>query len=114
MKSATDKKGVEHTEAFKYFRDIVFFQEEKGSPLWLLVEQQNGYSLSGLYHTGIRDDPISAFKVQHMAWCCLNSRRPLGVLAHVSSSMLWPHSMTDATRGSRPGNVLQSGQLHSL
>ena len=34
----------------------------------LLVEQKNGYTLSGLYHSGIRDDLVSAFKVQHMAW----------------------------------------------
>ena len=35
--------------------------------------------------------------------CC-----PDGILAQVSSSMLWPPSKTDATKGSRPGKVPQS------
>ena len=68
MEEAWDKKDLVDTEEFKYFRDLIFYQEERGSPLRLLVERQNGYSMSGLYHTGIRDDPVQAFKVQHMAW----------------------------------------------
>ena len=34
----------------------------------MLVEQKDGYSTNGLYHTGIRDELVSAFQVQHMAW----------------------------------------------
>ena len=30
------------------------------------MDQRNGYSYSGFYHTGIRDDPIPSFKCQHM------------------------------------------------
>ena len=62
MEEAWDKKDLVDTEEFKYFRDLIFYQEERGSPLRLLVERQNGYSMSGLYHTGIRDDPVQAFK----------------------------------------------------
>ena len=68
MEEASDKKELVDTEGYKYFRDLIFYQEERGSPLRLLVEQQNGYATSGLYHTGIRDDPIQSFKVQHMVW----------------------------------------------
>ena len=66
MEEASDKKELVDTEEYKYFRDYVFYQEERGSPLRVLVDQRNGYSYSGFYHTGIRDDPIPSFKCQHM------------------------------------------------
>ena len=66
MEEASDKKELADTEEYKYFRDYVFYQEERGSPLRVLVDQRNGYSYSGFYHTGIRDDPIPSFKCQHM------------------------------------------------
>eukprot|EP00439_Symbiodinium_sp_Y106_P030437 s1316_g3.t1 len=66
MEEASVRKELVDTEEYKYFRDYVFYQEERGSPLRVLVDQRNGYSYSGLYHTGIRDDPIPSFKCQHM------------------------------------------------
>ena len=42
MKSATDKKGVEHTEAFKYFRDIVFFKKKRGVLCGFLLSSRTG------------------------------------------------------------------------
>ena len=68
MEEASDKKELVDTEEYKYFRDYVyvFYQEERGSPLRVLVDQRNGYSYSGFYHTGICDDPIPSFKCQHM------------------------------------------------
>ena len=66
MEEASDKQELVDTEEYKYFRDYVFYQEERGSPLRVLVDQRNGYSYSGFYHTGIRDDPIPSFKCQHM------------------------------------------------
>ena len=68
MEEASDKKELVNTEEYKHFRDSVFYHEERGSKLRLLTEQQNGYGYSGLYHTGIRDDPVQSFKVQHMIW----------------------------------------------
>ena len=66
--TAKDNKGLERTEEFKYFCEVIFPGEERGSPMRKLIEQKNGYSTSGLYHSGVRDNPVSAFKVQHMAW----------------------------------------------
>ena len=68
MEEASDKKELVDTEEYKYLRDYVyvFYQEERGSPLRVLVDQRNGYSYSGFYHTGICDDPIPSFKCQHM------------------------------------------------
>ena len=70
IEEASDKKELvdTDTEEYKHFRDYIFYQEERGSAVRVLVDQQNGYSMSGLYHTGIRDDPIQSFKVQHMIW----------------------------------------------
>ena len=34
----------------------------------MLVEQKDGYSTNGHYHSGIRDELFSAFKVRRMAW----------------------------------------------
>ena len=68
MENAKDNKGLEHTEEFKYFCEVIFSGEERGSPMRMLIQQKDGYSTSGLYHSGVRDDPVSAFKVQHMAW----------------------------------------------
>ena len=66
--NAKDNKGLEHTEEFKYFCEIIFSGEERGSPMRMLIQQKDGNSTSGFYHSGVRDDPVSAFKVQHKAW----------------------------------------------
>ena len=66
MEEASDKKELVNTVEYKYFRDYVFYHEERGSKLRLLTEQQGGYGYSGFYHTGIRDDPVQSFKCQHM------------------------------------------------
>ena len=68
MENAKDNKGLERAEEFKYFCEVIFSGEERGSPMRMLIQQKDGYSTSGLYHSGVRDDPVSAFKVQHMAW----------------------------------------------
>ena len=68
LENANDNKGLEHTEEFKYFCEVVFSGEERRSPMRELIEQKGGYSTCGLYHTGVRDELVSAFKVQHMAW----------------------------------------------
>ena len=34
MENAKDNKGLEHTEEFKYFCEVIFSGEERGSPLW--------------------------------------------------------------------------------
>ena len=51
IEEASDKKELVDTDDYKYFRDHVFYQEERGSPLRVLVDQRNGYSYSGLHHT---------------------------------------------------------------
>eukprot|EP00439_Symbiodinium_sp_Y106_P004723 s7176_g1.t1 len=68
MENAKDNKGLENAEEFKYFCEVIFSGEERRSRMRKLIEQTNGYSTTGLYHSGVRDDPVSAFKVQHMAW----------------------------------------------
>eukprot|EP00439_Symbiodinium_sp_Y106_P052770 s2704_g7.t1 len=42
MENAKDDKGLEHTEEFKYFCEVIFFGEERGSPMRKLIEQKNG------------------------------------------------------------------------
>ena len=39
---ASDKKELVHTEEYKYFRDYVFYQEERGKSSAVLVGQRNG------------------------------------------------------------------------
>ena len=75
--TAKDNKGLERTEEFKYFCEVIFPGEERGSPMRKLIEQKNGYPTSGLYHSGVRGNPVSAFKVQHMAWHVKTDPHPM-------------------------------------
>eukprot|EP00439_Symbiodinium_sp_Y106_P055049 s1091_g7.t1 len=93
MENAKDNKGLEHTEEFKYFCEVIFSGEERGSPMRKLIEQKNGYSTSGLYHSGVRDNPVSAFKVQHMAWRVKTDPHPMTKYT-LSENDLFKHMCT--------------------
>eukprot|EP00439_Symbiodinium_sp_Y106_P059878 s1892_g8.t2 len=68
--SANEKKGLVDTDEYKNFCSNLV-KLEKTSPLRMLIKQKHGYGYSGFYQSSVRDyenDPISAFKVQHMNW----------------------------------------------
>ena len=70
FESANEKKGLVDTDEYKNFCSNLV-KLEKTSPLRMLIKQKHGYGYSGFYHSSVRDyenDPISAFKVQHMNW----------------------------------------------
>ena len=63
MENANDKKDLEHPEEFKYFCEVIlFWRREKKSHAD--ARRAEGWRL----HSSLRDELVSAFKVQHMAW----------------------------------------------
>ena len=62
---AKASEGLVGTDEYKDFVRT-HHPVERMSPLMKLADQQNRYTLTGLYHDGIRLDEISSFKVQHM------------------------------------------------
>ena len=70
MENAKEKYGLEDTEEYQFFLSTTS-RIERTSPMRMFGDQVEGYSYTGLYHTGIRDEsyePVLAFKVQHMNW----------------------------------------------
>ena len=60
MENANDNKGLEHTEEFQYFCEVIFSEEEKRSPMRKLIEHKGRYSTSGVFTTLVFETNLSA------------------------------------------------------